>query len=161
MKTKIDAEDGKQDLLITREFDLPLELLFRAYEEPEIVEQWMGTKVLKLENKKHGGYEFETSDPKGNVVFRANGTIHEFVPNRKITRTFEMENTPFDVQLEYLEFERLSDDTSKLRMHVVYRSNGLRNEMLKLPFAQGINMAHNRLQEVAGRLNIKEERRSV
>src|SRR6187200_2964792 len=121
-KTKIDAEDDKQDLVITREFDLPLELLFRAYVEPEIVAQWMGTKVLKLENKKHGGYEFETSDPQGNVVFRANGTIHEFIPNQKITRTFEMENAPFGPQLEFLEFEKLSDDTSILNMHVIYRS---------------------------------------
>src|SRR5882724_3361824 len=120
-KTKINAEDGKQELLITREFDLPLELLFKAYAEPEIVEQWMGTKVLKLENKKHGGYQFETSDARGNVIFRANGVIHEFNPNQKITRTFEMENAPFDVQLEFLEFEKLTDNTSKLNMHVVYR----------------------------------------
>ena len=49
--TKVNAEDGKQEIVITREFDLPLELLFKAYVEPEIVEQWMGTKVLKLENK--------------------------------------------------------------------------------------------------------------
>lgn len=54
-KTKINAEDGKQELVITREFDLPLELLFRMYVEPDIVEQWMGTKVLKLESKKHCG----------------------------------------------------------------------------------------------------------
>jgi hypothetical protein len=44
-KTKINAENGKQELVITREFDLPVELLFKAYEEPEIVEQWMGTRV--------------------------------------------------------------------------------------------------------------------
>src|SRR5213075_1889456 len=134
-KTKINAEDGKQELVITREFDLPLELLFKAYEEPDIVEQWMGTKVLKLENKKHGGYQFETSDPQGNVVFRANGTIHEFVRNGKIVRTFEMENTPFPVQLEFLEFERLNDETSKLTMQIVYRSVDDRDPMLKLPFA--------------------------
>ncbi len=147
-KTKINAEEGKQELVITREFDLPLELLFKAYEEADIVEQWMGTKVLKLENKKHGSYQFETSDAKGNVVFRGNGTIHEFVPNQKIVRTFEMENTPFDVQLEFLEFEQLTDDTSKLTMHVIYRSVALRDQLLKLPFAQGINMAHNRIQDI-------------
>src|ERR687889_1934457 len=96
-KTKINAEDGKQELVITREFDLPLELLFKAYVEPEIVEQWMGTKVLKLENKKHGSWQFETTDDKGNVVFKANGVIHEFVQDHKITRTFEMENAPFGV----------------------------------------------------------------
>lgn len=151
-KTKITAEDGKQDLMITREFDLPLELLFNAYVEPEIVEQWMGTKVLKLENRKHGGWQFETSDPQGNVVFRANGTVHEFVPNQKIIRTFEMENTPFPVQLEFLEFERLDDETSKLNMQIVYRSVADRDQMLKLPFAQGINMAHNRLQDIVSKL---------
>src|SRR5258705_865108 len=112
-KTKINAEDGKQELVITREFDLPLELLFKAYVEPEIVEQWMGTKVLKLENKKHGSYQFETTDPQGNK-HGFNGVIHAFVPNRKITRTFDMENTPFEAWLAFLEFEQLSAGGSKL-----------------------------------------------
>ena len=150
-KTRINAEDGKQELMITREFELPLELLFRAYVEAEIVEQWMGTKVLKLENKKHGSYQFETTDPMGNK-YGFNGTIHEFSPNHKITRTFEMENSPFGVQLEFLEFESLTDDTSKLNIHTVFRSVALRDQMLQLPFAQGINMAHNRLQDVVNKL---------
>ncbi len=150
-KTKIHAEDGKQEIIITREFDLALDLLFTAYIEPEIIEQWMGTKVLKLENKKHGSYQFETTDPKGNKHL-FNGTIHEFTLNQKITRTFEMENTPFPVQLEFLEFESPTANTSKLRMHIVYRSVADRDNMLKLPFAQGINMAHNRLQEVIQKL---------
>jgi len=153
-KTKVNAEDDKQELVITREFDLPLELLFKAYVEPEIVEQWMGTKVLKLENRQHGGYQFETTDGEGNAVFRANGTIHEFVPNQKITRTFEMENAPFGVQLEFLEFEKLSDDTSKLSIHTIFKSAALRDQLLQLPFARGINMAHDRLQEIAGKLKI-------
>jgi uncharacterized protein YndB with AHSA1/START domain len=151
-KTKVDAKDGKQELTITREFDLPIELLFKAYEEPEIVEQWMGTKVLRLENKKYGGYEFETSDPQGNVVFRANGTIHEFVPNQRITRTFEMENAPFGVQLEFLEFEKITDDTSRLNIHTVFRSVALRDQLMQLPFRQGISMAHDRLQDIVGKL---------
>jgi uncharacterized protein YndB with AHSA1/START domain len=149
--TKINAEDGKQELLISREFDLPVELLFKAYVEPGIVEQWMGTKVLKLENRKHGSYQFETSDPKGNK-YRFNGVIHEFVPNQKITRTFEFENTPYGVQLEFLEFEKLSDDASKLNIHTVYKSAAHRDQMLQRGMVQGMNMAHNRLQEVASKL---------
>src|SRR5450432_18847 len=151
-KTKIIAEEGKQDLLITREFDLPLELLFKAHAEPDIVEQVMGTKVLKLESKKHGSYQYKTTNAQGNVVFQASGVIHEFVPNRKITRTFEMENAPLGVQLEIYEFEQLTDDTSKLNMHVIYESVALRDQLLKLPFAQGINMAHNRLQDIVSKL---------
>ncbi len=152
LKTKITAEDGSQELVISREFDLPLELLFRAYAESDIIEQVMGTKVLKLESKKHGSYQFETSDAKGNVVFRANGVIHEFDPNHKITKTFEMENTPFGVQLELYEFEKLTDNTSKLNMRVIYESVAQRDQVLKLPFAQGLNMAHNRLQEIVSKL---------
>ncbi len=147
-KTKINTEEGKQDLVITREFDLPLELLFRAHTEPDIVEQVMGTKVLKLESKKHGSYQLETTDAKGNVVFKANGVIHEFSPNKKIIRTFEMENAAFGVQLEIYEFEQLTDDTSKLTMHVIYESGAQRDQVLQLPFVQGINWAHNRMEEI-------------
>ena len=151
-KTKIQAEDGRQELFITREFDLPVELLFRAHAEPDLLEQWMGSKALKLEGKKHGSWRLEKRDDQGNMLFGANGTFHEFVPNQKITRTFEMENAPFDVQLEFFEFEKLTDDTSKLTMQIVYRSVELRDQMLQMPFAQGLNMAHNQLQEIANNL---------
>ena len=151
-KTKITAEDGKQEMVITREFDLPVDLLFMAHVEPGIVEQWMGSKVLKMESKKHGSYQLQKTDDQGTVLFGANGVIHELVPNRKITRTFEMENTPFGVQLEFLEFAKLTDDTSKLNMHIVYRSVAHRDQMLQLGMAQGMNMAHNRLQDIVSKL---------
>ncbi|MBX2923157.1 MAG: SRPBCC domain-containing protein [Chitinophagaceae bacterium] len=151
-KTKVLAEDGKQDILITREFELPVELLFKAYVEPDIVTQWMGTKVLRLESRQYGGYEFETADPQGNILFRAHGTIHDIVPGKKIVRTFEMENAGFDVQIEFLQFEPLTPDTSKLTIQMIFRSPELRDAQLKLPFAYGINMAHNRLQQIANQL---------
>ncbi|MXO04222.1 SRPBCC domain-containing protein [Flavobacterium sp. HBTb2-11-1] len=151
-KTKIHAEDDRLDLVITREFDLPVELLFKAHTESEIVAQWMGTKVLKLESKKYGGWEYETSDPNGNVVFKANGVFHDFVPNEKIVRTFEMDNPNFAPQLEFLEFEKLTDDISKLTMQIIYKSIEHRTTQLKLPFAQGLNMAHNRLEEIVTKL---------
>jgi uncharacterized protein YndB with AHSA1/START domain len=152
-KTKVHAEDGKQELVITREFDLPLELLFKAYTDPHIVAKWMGTKVLNMDSKKHGSYRFETSNKQGKVVFEAHGVIHELLPTQKIVRTFEMEGMPFGVQLEILEFKKLTDDISKLNMHTIYESVAHRDENLKLPFTKGINMAHNRLQEIVSKLN--------
>ena len=147
-KTNIQAEAGRQELLITREFDLPVELLFKAYAEPDLVAQWMGTQVLKLESRKHGSYLFQTTDAQGKVVFRASGVIHEFIPAQKITRTFEMEHASFGVQLELLRFEPRPAGTSFLTMHVVYESSAARDQLLKLPFAQGLNRAHTRLQNL-------------
>ncbi len=151
VKTKIIAEDSKQELFITRDFDLPLELLFKAYTDQELIEQWMGTKVLKLENKTHGSYQFETSH-QGKIMFKANGTIHEFIPNKSIVRTFELEGMSIGVQLEFLEFIKLNEDSSQLRMQIIYRSNSHRELQLKMPFAYGINMAHNQLQEILNKL---------
>lgn len=150
-KTKINAEQGKQDLRITRAFDLPVELLFKAYTEAAFVEQWMGTKVLKLESKKHGSYQFQTM--RGEVVvFSANGTIHELIPDQKIVRTFEMENAALGVQLEIIEFIKCTNDTSEINIHTIYESAALRDQQLQLPFAAGINSAHNRLQEILFKL---------
>src|SRR4029079_18242255 len=151
-KTKINAEDGKQEIVITREFDLPVELLFKAHAEPEIIEQWMTSKVVKLESKKFGSFQLEKTDDKGNIVFQANGVIHEFIPNQKITRTFEMANTPFGVQLEVYQFEKLTEDTSKLSMHVIYESVAQRDQVLQLPFSQGLNWAHSQLEKIVSKL---------
>lgn len=147
LKTKVAAEDSRQEIIITRDFDLPVDLLFRAFAEAELVEQWMGTKVLKLESRKHGSYRFETRDPRG-IIHGFNGVIHEFIPNHKITRTFEMESASFGPQLEFFEFEPQSEDTSKLMMKVVFRSVADRNDLLKMPFAQGLSMAHDRIQDI-------------
>lgn len=152
LKTKINAEEGQQYLTITRDFDLPVELLFKAHTDPELVAQWMGTKVLKLECRKHGSYEFETSNPQGQVVFKANGVIHDVIPGQKLIRTFEMANVPFGVQLEIYEFERLTGDTSRLIGRLIYESVEKRNQLLQLPFAQGLNMAHNRMEEIVNKL---------
>ncbi len=139
-KTKITAEDGQHDFLITREFDLPVKLVFKAHTDPEIFEQWMsheyGTvKVERMEMKNHGSWRFINKDLKGNIVFGANGVIHEIVPGQRIIRTFEMENTPFPVQLDFIEFEKLTDDTSKLTIHTIFRTVAHRDQILALPFS--------------------------
>lgn len=63
-----------------------------------------------------------------------------------------MENAPFGVQLEIYKFEKLTDNTSKLSIHTIFETVALRDQMLKLPFAQGISMAHDRLQEIINKL---------
>lgn len=151
-KTKVHAEDGKQEYTITREFDLPVHLLFRAHIEPDIVAEVMGTQVVTFEGKKNGSYQLQKADPQGNIMFQANGVIHELIPDKKITRTFEMVNTPFGVQLEIYDFEKLTDQTSKLTMHVIYESVAQRDQVLQIGLTWGINMAHDRIQEIAGKL---------
>lgn len=147
LKTNVESIEGRQDLLITRDFEISAELLFLAYTDPAIVEQWMGTKVLQLENRKGGGFAFETTDPQGNK-YHFSGAIHDLVTNSRIVRTFEFENMSLGVQLELLTFEKLTDDSSRLIIHSIYESEEHRARALKMPFAFGLSMAHNRLEEI-------------
>jgi uncharacterized protein YndB with AHSA1/START domain len=147
LKTKLQHEEGKQEIKIYREFDISVELLYKAYTESEFLEQWMGTRVKKLECKNHGYYVFETTDPQGNI-HRFSGTIHELIPLKKMTRTFEMENTSLPPQLEFIEFKSINENKSKLELHIIYKSIEIRDAVLKMPFAYGINMAHNKLETI-------------
>ena len=70
----------------------------------------------------------------------------------KKQRTANMVFAIVGVQLEVYEFEKLTDDTSKLNMHVIYESVAQRDQVLQLPFAQGINMAHKRIQDIVSKL---------
>lgn len=151
-KTKVNAEDGTQIITVTRDFDLPVELLFKAHTDPDILGQWMGTKVLKLEAKPFGSYQFETKDPQGNVLFRAAGVFHSFVPDQKISRTFEMEGVPFGIQLELTTFEKLTDDTSRINIRTIYETVAQRDQVVKFGMARGIAMAHDRLEKIVEKL---------
>lgn len=146
-QTTVHAEEGKQELFITRSFSLPAALLFRAHVEPALVAQWMGTNVLKLEAQRHGAFLFETPVPGGGAQ-RFHGVIHALEPERQLIRTFEIEGAPFGPQLEFLTFEALAPDASRLSMQIVFRSAALRDQLLQLPFARGIDLAHNRLQAI-------------
>ena len=76
----------------------------------------------------------------------------EFIPNKKITRTFQMDNSPWDAQLEFMEFEKLTATTSKLTIHIVYRSADDRDGMLKRGMGKGLSMAHDRLQNIVEKI---------
>src|ERR1700761_5787432 len=151
-KTQVTAVEGTQVVTVTRDFDLPVELLFKAHTDPDILGQWMGTNVLTMEAKPFGNYQFETTDGQGNVLFRAAGVFHTFVPNQKITRTFEMENVPFGIQLELTTFEKLTDDTSRINIRTIYETVAQRDQVVQFGMAKGIAMAHDRLVAVVSKL---------
>ena len=147
-KTIVNAEQGKQELTISREFDLPVEKLFRAYEDKDLFEQWMETNLIHFDFKEYGKYHFETRNPKGDIIFSGKGTFHEFIPNQRIVRTFEMNAFSLPAQLEFLDFKSLTAETSELKIHIIFKSVEIRDELLKKPFAIGFDMAHKRLEEI-------------
>ena len=118
-KTSITAEPARQELFITREFDAPRELVFKAHVDPNLLPQWMGPRkytmrVVQHEAKDGGRWRFLHTDPSAEHGFH--GVFHEVLAPERIIRTFEYEGLPEKghVTLETLRLEALPGDRTKL-----------------------------------------------
>jgi uncharacterized protein YndB with AHSA1/START domain len=153
-KTTIIAEKGKQEFFIEREFDAPRELVFRAFNEPELLVQWLGPcnlemKIDKFDNRTGGSYRFLHVDPQGNE-YGFNGTIHELLPPERMIRTFEFEGLPErgHVSLETATFEVLEGNRTKLKIHSVFKSVADRDGMINSGMEGGMNEGFDKLDKL-------------
>jgi uncharacterized protein YndB with AHSA1/START domain len=153
-RTIITAHPGKQELFITREFEAPRELVFKAFNDPDLLVQWLGPKdmsmeIEKLDNRTGGSYRFFHTDPKGNK-FGFNGAIHEVTKPERMIRTFEFEGLPErgHVSLEIATFEALPGKRTKVTVQSVFRSVADRDGLVSSGMERGVVDSHHRLDEI-------------
>ncbi len=157
-KTKVTAEPGKQEVVITREFDAPRELVFKAYTDPDLYVQWLGPRELKMtlekfEPKNGGMWRYIHEDNKGNK-FAFHGVNHEVLAPERIIGTFEFEGLPEKghVALETCKLEELTDSRTKVTTQSVFQSVADRDWMVQADMERGVIDSHERLDELLARL---------
>jgi uncharacterized protein YndB with AHSA1/START domain len=157
-KTTITAEPGKQEVFITREFDAPRELVFRAYTDPELYVQWLGPRGLvmtleKFEPKNGGEYRYIHQDQDGNA-YAFHGVYHEVTAPERIISTFEFEGLPEKghVELETAIFEALPGGRTRLRAQAVYQSVADRDGQMQAGMERGVVEGYERLDELLASL---------
>lgn len=153
-KTKVRAEPGKQELFITRQFDAPRELVFRAHTDPNLYVQWIGprrfeTTLKKFEPRSGGMWRYVSKDKDGKE-YAFYGVYHEVLAPERLIDTFEFEGLPEKghVNLETLRLEELSGGKTKLTIQVVFQSIADRDGMLQSGMEEGLNESHDRLDEL-------------
>ncbi|MFB0495579.1 uncharacterized protein YndB with AHSA1/START domain [Mucilaginibacter sp. OAE612] len=153
-QTEIKAEPGKQELFITREFEAPRELVFRAFTDPELIVRWLGPRELKMridqfDCRSGGAYRYIHTDPAGND-YSFHGVIHDVTAPERIIQTFEFEGLPESghVTLETTRFEALPDNRTKVTVQSVFQSAADRDGMLQSGMERGVNDSHSRLDEL-------------
>lgn len=149
-KTTINAEPGKQELFIIREFDAPRELLFRAYTDPELYKQWVGPKDLtmtidKMDAVDGGSYRFIHERDGHEYVFH--GVYHEVLTNERIIGTFEFDGLPEKghVILGTTRFEELPGGRSRINHQSVFQTVEDRDGMLQSGMERGVNDGYEKL----------------
>ena len=149
------TEAADRVLVITRTFDAPRELLFRAYTDPELLVQWLGPRdhtmtVDRLENRDGGTWRFVHRNAEGHE-FGFHGVFHGDPTIDGIVRTFEFEGVPGHISLETLTLE---DRNGKTLVHtnVAFQSIEDRDGMLQSGMEGGFNESMDRLEELLGTL---------
>jgi uncharacterized protein YndB with AHSA1/START domain len=157
-ETKISAEPGKQELVITQEFDAPRELVFKAYTDPELYVQWLGPRRLKmtlekLEPTNGGSWRYIHRDGDGKE-YAFHGVHHEVTRPERIISTFEFEGLPEPghVSLETATFEELPNGKTRVTTKAVFQSVADRDGMLQSGMEEGVNDSHDRLDELLAKM---------
>ena len=158
--TKITAEPGKQEIFITREFDAPQELVFKAFTDPKLYTQWLGPRGLTMtleifEPRNGGSWRYIQKDQDGNE-YAFHGVNHEVTAPERIIGTFEFEGLPEKghVILETARFEALPGDRTKLTSQSVFQTVEDRDGMLQSGMEEGINDSYDRLDELLEKMQI-------
>lgn len=158
-QTTITAEKGKQELFIEREFNAPRELVFRAFNEPGLIMQWLGPDSMEMEietfdSRTGGSYRFIHTTPDG-MQFAFNGAIHEVCAPERIIRTFEFEGLPErgHVSLEFLTLADLPDNRTKLKIQSVFKSVEDRDGLIQSGMEGGMNEGFRKLDALLSALS--------
>jgi len=154
-KTQIDAPAGVPFIDITREFDAPRDLVFRAYSDPELIVQWLGprkyTMNLDAWDARDGGtWRYTHSDDQGNA-YGFHDVFHGDQTPDGMLQTFEFDGWPGHVSLESIRFEE-RDGKTIIRNHSVYQSVADRDGMIESGMEEGMNDGFDRLDELLATL---------
>jgi len=152
-KVTVKAEPGKQELFITREFDAPRALVYKAHIDPKLYVQWLGPHGYEMiletfEPVSGGKYRYIHKDKDGNE-YGFHGTFHE-VSEELMIQTFEFEGMPErgHVALDTMRLEELPGGRTRITIHSVYQSVEDRDGMVQSGMETGIREGYERLDEI-------------
>ncbi|PJJ63374.1 SRPBCC family protein [Compostimonas suwonensis] len=148
----ITAPEGVPYIDFEREFDAPVEVVFRAHKDPELLKRWLGPHGYEMIVERYdfttgGGYRYIHRDPEGED-YAFTGVFHVVRDNEFAIQTFEFEGFPDVVSIESITFEDLGDGRTKLSGHSVYPSQEARDGMIESNMEQGMSEGYERLDEL-------------
>lgn len=161
-ETKIIAEAGKQELFIIREFEAPRDLVFKAFTDKYLLEQWVGPKDMtvrfeKFEPRDGGSYRYVNATQDG-MEFGFHGVVHEVTAPERIVQTFEFEGLPEKghVVLETTRFEALGRGRTKVTTQSVFQSVQDRDGLVQSGMEKGAVESHDRLDDLIAKGIVQE-----
>lgn len=147
------AAHGEHEIVLSRAFNAPRNLVWEALSKPEHIQRWWGScgdmTVCEMDFRVGGEWRFVTRGPQGEHGFR--GEYREIKAPERMVQTFEWEGLPGHISLETLTLDE-SDDQTTMTIHCLFDSTEDRDGMLGSGMESGASESYNRLEELLAEL---------
>lgn len=139
-------------ILITREFDAPRHLVYKAFTTPELVKRWWSAKrgevtVAEIDLRVGGKWRY-VMVAEGGLEVGFHGEYLEIVPNERIVSTEVFEGMPDAHAVNTLSLAE-SDGRTTLTIHVQHQSKEHRDAHIESGMEDGLQDALDLLEAVA------------
>jgi uncharacterized protein YndB with AHSA1/START domain len=154
-ETEIAAAKEVPTITITRDFDAPRELVFRAWTDPELLVQWLGPKASRMRvtqwDCRTGGSWAYVDGREGDPDYAAfYGSFHEVREPSRLVQTFTWAGAPDGVSLETLTLAELPDGRTRSVITSVVESFEIRDAILSSGMDTGVLEGYEKLDELLG-----------
>lgn len=155
--TKLQAPPGRQEIIVTRNYSAPRDLVYRIVTDPKLIPQWWGprgltTTVEIMEVRPGGQWRFIQRDPQGNI-FGFHGVYHAAKAPEMLVYTMEWEGMPGHVLLDIERFDE-HDGMTTCTSRNIFETVEDRDGMLQQGMESGTNEVTERIDELL--VKIKE-----
>jgi uncharacterized protein YndB with AHSA1/START domain len=143
-----------REIAMTRVFDAPKRLVYRALTEPELLKRWLfgpdgwSLAVCDIDLKVGGRYRYVWRHTADGAEMGMGGVFRDVVPNERLVATelFDEPWYPGEAVTSQVLTERAGRTT--LTTTVLYASREARDGVLKSPAASGVALSYDRLETV-------------
>jgi uncharacterized protein YndB with AHSA1/START domain len=150
-QTEIVIDPTVPQVRLVREFDAPVEKVFRAHTDPELFARWIGPRqhevqVGHFDCRTSGSYRYTIGS--GDMQANFYGSFHEVRPNELIVQTFTFEGFPDGVALEKAYFEDLGNGRTRLTTTSLVDSFEDRDAFVASGMESGVQEGYQKLDEL-------------
>jgi len=140
------------EILVTREFDAPRDVVYKTMTDPKLIPQWWGprsdkTTVDKMEVRPGGKWRFVATQPDG-TTYAFRGEYREIIPGEKVVQTFEFEPMAGHISVETATLTDLPGGRTLFTTRSVFTSKEDRDGMVESGMESGLRETYERLDEV-------------
>ena len=140
-------------IVMTREFDAPRDLVFRALTTPDLLKRWFGADGWQLveceiDLRVGGHWRFVSVGP-GGLRMGHGGVYTEIVPGSRLAYTERYDDQWFPGTAQ-VEADLLGSTT--MISTLIFPDKQVRDLVLASPMERGVNESHSRLEKLLGEL---------